>query len=41
MFCDELETWDGGGRRKVQKGGDICILTADTLHCTAETNTTL
>ena len=27
MLCDNLEGWDGvGGRRKVQKGGDIGIL---------------
>lgn len=29
---------DGGGR-KVQEGGDICIHIADSLLCTAETNT--
>ena len=28
------------GGREVQEGGDICIL-ADSLHCIAETNTTL
>ena len=33
--------WDeGSGGREVQEGGDICILIADSLHCTAETNTT-
>ena len=26
---------------EVQKGGDICILMADSLYYTAETNTTL
>ena len=31
----------GGGRREVQEGGDKCIHSADSLHCTAETNTTL
>ena len=31
----------GGDGRQVQEEGDISILTADPLHCTAETNTTL
>ena len=31
----------GGGRREVQGGGDKCIHNADSLHCTAETSTTL
>jgi len=26
---------------EVQEGGDICIHIVDSLHCTAETNTTL
>ena len=26
---------------EIQKGEDICMHTADSLHCTAETNTTL
>ena len=30
-----------GGGREVQEGGDICIHIADSLCCTAETNTTL
>ena len=29
-----------GGGRKVQEGGDVCIHIADSLLCTAETNTT-
>ena len=29
------------GQREIQEGGDICIHKADSLHCTAETNTTL
>ena len=35
--------WDEGGvgGREAQEGGDICILTADSCCCTAETNTTL
>ena len=42
MLCDDLGGWDGGGGgREVQEGGDIGIHTADPLHCTAETNTTL
>ena len=48
MLCDDLDGWGGGGgggRREVQDGGDICgrgdIHIADSLHCTAETNTTL
>ena len=31
----------GGGGREVPEGGDICIHRADSLHCTAESNTTL
>ena len=31
----------GGMRGEVQEGGDICIHIADSLRCTAETNTTL
>ena len=31
----------GWGRREDQEGGDTCIHIADSLHCTAETNTTL
>ena len=40
MLCDDL---DGGGKgeRVVQEGGDIGIHVADSLHRTAETNTTL
>ena len=34
---DDLEEW---GATKVQEGGDMCVLTADSLRCTAETNTT-
>ena len=41
MLCDDLDGWDGGGGRKVQEGGNIGIDIADSLHCTAETNTTL
>ena len=43
MLCDDLEGWEGGGGigREAPEGGDICIHTADSLCCTAETNTTL
>ena len=43
MLCDDLEGWDKEGRREAQEGGDgdICIHIADSLCCTAETNTTL
>ena len=42
MLCDNLEGWDGvGGGRKVQEGGDMCILMTDS-HCyMSEINTTL
>ena len=30
----------GGDGKEVQEGGDVCIYMADSLHCTAETNTT-
>ena len=35
----EVGGWDGTWQ--VQEGGDICILTADSCCCIAETNTTL
>ena len=38
MLWDSLEGWDGAGR-EVQEGGDIYVLTADSL-CT-EDNTIL
>ena len=42
VLCGDLDRWDGGeGGRKVQEGGDVCMHTAGSLHCTAETNTTL
>ena len=41
VLCDALDGWDGGGGREVQEGGDIYIHIADSLHYTAETNTTL
>ena len=39
MLCDDLDGVRGG--REVQEGGDIGIHIADSLHCTAEANTTL
>ena len=46
MFCDGLEGWDAGDGRKVggrvvQEGGDMCILIAYSLCCTAKANSTL
>ena len=41
VLCDDLDGQDGGDWGEVQEGGDICIHIADSLHCTAETNTTL
>ena len=35
MLSDGLEGCDG---REAHEGGNICILTADSLCCTAETN---
>ena len=34
------EGWVGGSGREAQDGGDICIHTADSLCCPAETNRT-
>ena len=41
MPCDNLEGWEEEGGQEVQEGGNICIQIADSLHGTAETNTTL
>ena len=35
VFCSDLNG------KEIQKIGDICICTADSLCCTAETDTTL
>lgn len=32
---------EGAGRRETEKGGDICVLTADSCCYTAESDTTL
>ena len=39
MLCNDLGEW--GGEREVQEERDICIYVADSLHCTAEINTTV
>ena len=36
MLCDDLDGWDVGMGREVQKGGYVHINRADSLHCTAE-----
>ena len=39
VLCHDLDGWDGG--EEIQEGGDRGMHIADSLHCTAETNTTL
>ena len=41
MLYDSPEGWEGGVWEGVQEGGGICILTADSHGCTADTNATL
>ena len=45
MLCDDLEGWDRERGREAQEGGEVGIYVyiyiADSLCCTAETNTTL
>ena len=44
ILCGDLEDWDGRGwvgGGDTQERGDICIHIADSLQCTAETNTVL
>ena len=41
MLCDDLEGWDGAGKREAEEQGNICIIMADSPCCKAETNTTL
>ena len=42
VLCDDLKGCDGGwDGRETEEGGDMCIHTANSLHCTAETNTIL
>ena len=38
MLCDDLERWDGGAE---VRGEGIRVHTAESVHFTAETNTTL
>ena len=40
MLCEDLDGWDGGGGA-VQRGRDVSIHIADSLHGTAEANLTL
>ena len=41
VLCDDLAEWDGRWWEGGPRGGDLCTHTADSLHCTAETNTAL
>ena len=43
VLCGDLGAggWVVGGGKKDQAAGDICTLTAGSLCCTTETNTTL
>ena len=41
MLYDDPEGGMGVGRREAKEGGNICMLTADSLCCSAETNKTL
>ena len=42
VLCDDLEGWGGdGSEREVQEEANICMPIANSLQCTAETNTTL
>ena len=41
MLCDDLDGGGGQEGMEFQEGGDIGIHIADSLHCTAETNTKL
>ena len=42
VLWDNPEGWDGvGGEKEAQEGGDICILTADSHCCMAETKTNI
>ena len=38
MLCCDLGRWDEGSGSIVQEGGDVYILIADSLYCTAEMN---
>lgn len=38
VLCGDLDGWGWGGSM-TQEGGSICIHVADSLLCTAETNT--
>ena len=40
-LCGDLDGWEEEKGREVLEGEDIGIHIADSLHCAAETNTTL
>ena len=41
LYVNNLEGLGGGwGGKEVQDRGDVCVPIADSLHCTAETNST-
>ena len=35
VICDDLERWDGRDKKEAQRGEDICMHIADSLHRTA------
>ena len=37
-WCSVMTWRSGMGVRELQEGGDMCIPTADSLNCTAETD---
>ena len=41
VLCDDRGAGWQVGTGEVQEGGDTCVHKADSLHCTAETHTTL
>ena len=43
LLCGDLEGWECGGwvGGRLKRNGDMYIPMADSLHCTAEINTTL
>ena len=40
-LCGDLDGWEEEKGREVLEGEDIGIHIADSIHCAAETNTTL
>ena len=41
VLCGDLDGWDGVGGEGGPRGRGLCIHIADSLRCTAETNTIL